>query len=39
MLSYGRAADHAFMASRFPEARLVHQSSRGEVWVLDRAGR
>lgn len=39
MFSYGRAADHAFMAARFPEARLVHQSSRGEVWVLDRARR
>jgi len=39
MFSYGRAADHAFMASHFPGARLVHQSSRGEVWALDRAPR
>ena len=38
MFSYGRAADHAFIASHFPEARLVHQSKHGEVWLLGPAG-
>jgi len=39
MFSYGRAADHSFIASRFPGARLMHRSSRGGAWVLDRAQR
>jgi hypothetical protein len=36
MFSFGRAADRAFFASRFPEARLVRKDRRGEVWLLDR---
>ena len=34
MLSYGRAADHALIASRFRGAQLVYQSAHGEVWSL-----
>jgi hypothetical protein len=34
MMSYGRTFDRELMRLRFPDARLVHEDGRGQVWRL-----